>query len=254
MNSPKHIIDGAGLWEGRLFKFAELPSTNRWALDYIEMLRNGDVVWCNRQTAGRGRLNRTWMSPDDRGLTLSVVIIDFDRDMIPLLGQMAALAIRNVLKKYNIEASLKWPNDVLVDGKKISGILAEFDSDRNAVVLGIGLNVNLDEKDVGHYNPPVTSMRLERRMPLGIDDVRKHLLEEMEEIIDHAVRSGSAFIINTWLEHDWLKDASVDIRSHKDAVRGKYNGLDEKGRICIIDERGSEAVFWAGDVEKIHVI
>ena len=254
MNSPKYTIDGAGLWGGRLFKFAELPSTSRWAMDHIEMMRNGDVVWCSRQTAGRGRLKRAWFSPDDRGLTLSIVISDFDQELIPLLGQVAALAIRNALIKYDIEASLKWPNDVLVEGKKISGILAELDSNRNAVVLGIGLNVNLDEGDVGHFDCPVTSMRMERGMALVIDDIRKHLLGKIEEAIDNAVKNGPTVIIHTWLKYDWLKDASVDIRIHKETVRGKYNGLDEKGRICIIDERGCEAVFWAGDVEKIHVV
>ena len=254
MKSPKYTIDGAGLWGGRLFQFDELPSTNRWARDHLDILMNGDVVWCSIQTAGRGRLNRTWLSPEDRGLTLSVVIIGFDTGMAPLLGQMEALAVRNALTRYDIEATLKWPNDVLVDGKKIAGILAEFDSNRNAVVLGIGLNVNLDENDIDHFNQPVTSMRMEKGNPFNIDDARKHLLEETQITISNAIQKGTRFVIDAWSKYDWLKDASVNILNHDDTVRGKYHGLDEKGRICIIDECGRAASFWAGDVEKIHVV
>lgn len=254
MNSLKYTIEGAGLWKGRLFQFDELPSTNRWARDHLDILMNGDVVWCKRQTAGRGRLNRTWLSPGDRGLALSVVIIGFDPEMAPLLGQMAALAIRNVLVEYGIEAYLKWPNDILVNGKKIAGILAETDFARSAVVLGIGLNVNMNENDLGFFDRPVTSMRIEKGNPFNIKDVRKHLLEETEKTIGEAVQKGSRFIIDAWSKYDWLKDTWVGIRSFQETVQGKYNGLDEQGRIRIIDERGRAASFWAGDVEKIQSV
>ena len=234
--------------------FDALASTNKWALNHLGTCRHGDVVWAIRQTGGRGRLDRTWLSPDDRGLTLSIVLIHPHQEMIPILGQAAALAVWNTLHRFDMRGELKWPNDVLVGGKKIAGVLAEVDFNRNALALGIGLNVNLNRDDLASasFDHPTTSMRLEKNTLFAMDDVRGYLIDEIEKILDEADQSGVPYIIDHWEEHDWLLGHAVRVCSLEETFCGECLGLDGRGRLRIIDDKGREITFWSGDVERIE--
>jgi len=237
-----------------LLVFDALASTNKWALSHLGTCQHGDVVWAVRQTHGRGRLDRPWLSPDDRGLTLSIVIIHPHQEMIPVLGQAVALAVVNTLHRFGISGELKWPNDILVGGKKIAGVLAEVDFDRNAVVLGIGLNVNLNRDDLASvsFNHPTTSMRLEKGARLAMDDVRDCLTREVEKTLDEAARSGVPYIIDQWAKYDWLQGHPVRVCCLEETFCGECLGLDGRGRLRVIDDKGREITFWAGDVERIE--
>jgi len=251
---PDQIVAGEGLWKGRLLKFDRLKSTNEWAMEHLDFCRNGDVVWAVRQTTGRGRLSRSWLAPDDRGLTLSVVMTGLKQDeTVPVLGQIAALAVRDTLEEYSIYGRLKWPNDVLVNGRKIAGILAEVDFDRNSVVLGIGVNVNMSEDDMesARLARSATSMLIEGGRAFDIDSVRECFISELERAVEYVVLDGTSHVADVWARYDWLAGCMVEIRGTMGTARGKYAGLDGRGRLRVIDGQGRERVFWAGDVEKI---
>ena len=254
---PLTILEEDGLWHGRLLKFETLSSTNNWAIENHQQCRHGDVVWAVRQTAGRGRMSRTWVSPEERGLTFSVILRNIQNpECIQLLGQAAALAVREALEKYEIQGLLKWPNDIIVHDKKIAGILSETAMNNRVIIVGVGLNVNMDQEDLRsatvHYS--ATSMHMETGKLFDPDSVRKCLFSNMESIFDTFIQGRISSLPAVWDQFDWLAGSYVEIRSANKKTMGMYAGIDGRGRIRIINQTGDEKVFWAGDVIKIRPI
>ena len=250
----QQAIAGEGLWGGWLRIFDELPSTNGWAMDHLDICLHGDVIWAHRQTEGRGRMGRTWISPGSQGLTLSIVLADWTQELMPVVGQITALAVWRMLKHYGIKAQLKWPNDVLTGGKKIAGILAEGDLKRGIIVVGIGLNVNLGQQDIaqGSFDKPTTSMKIEKGIDFDLYVVGKRLMAEAENAFDEAKKAGMPILLENWKQNDWLSGKKICISVPNRTIRGVYRGLDGRGRLCLMDEDGKGHVFWAGDVERIE--
>jgi BirA family biotin operon repressor/biotin-[acetyl-CoA-carboxylase] ligase len=169
------------------------------------------------------------------------------------IGQLAALAIRESLNVFGIAAGLKWPNDVLVNGKKIAGILAERDSDTGTVVLGVGLNVNITLADLrgAELDKVATSMLLEKESSFDIGDVRTQVISSLESEIMQAAESAS--LVDRWAEYDCLTGCIVTVSSGDHVICGRYLGVDAQGRLRLKEEEGSELALWSGDVEKLGV-
>jgi len=241
-----------GMRGGRLLRFNSLPSTNQWALENIHSCRHGDVVWAVRQTAGRGRFQRKWFTPKNTCLTISIIVKPQEPEdyNTSFMGQTAALAVRSTLEKLAIEALLKWPNDVLAGDRKIAGILAERDPRTKALVLGIGLNVNLKSEDLSGVSllQPVTSMAMERKRTFRPERICAQLLAELEVMLDLVARDGPGSLLDIWSRYDFLKGKPIEIRTHDGSAAGKYDGLDKDGRLRLIDDAGMKHIFWSGDV------
>ena len=252
IKSVHEEFENKGIWGGSLLRFNSLPSTNRWALENIASCGHGDVVWAVRQTAGRGRFQRKWFTPEDTCLTVSIIMKPQEPGdyVTSLMGQTAALAVRSTLEKFAVEALLKWPNDVLAGDRKIAGILAERDPPTKALVLGIGLNVNLKSKDLSGASlmQPVTSMAMERKRTFRPARVCAQLLTELEMMLDLVARKGPGSLLDIWRRYDFLKEKRIEIRTHDGSAAGKYDGLDKDGRLRLIDDADMEHIFWSGDV------
>lgn len=125
-----------------IYKFNELDSTNKYCLENYESLKHLDVVYALKQTSGRGRMGRSWESSDS--IAMSITLKD---NLVYDLGKVsfiAAASIYNILNKYVLNLSIKWPNDLLVKDQKICGILCQskIEDDVKCLVVGIGLNTN----------------------------------------------------------------------------------------------------------------
>lgn len=176
-----------GLWGGRVWRFDELPSTNTWAMEHVSALGHGDVVWAVSQTDGRGRMGRNWISSPGRCLTVSLVIDDPALARLGVnLGQIAACAVVDLLGLCGIKGSLKWPNDVLVDGGKIAGLLVERDAVSGFFVLGVGLNINLTsgELSAARLHRPATSMQVIAGREFDGEALLTPLLQCLERRLD----------------------------------------------------------------------
>ncbi len=248
---PDHIVPGEGLWGGRLFIFQELLSTNQWMSSNRHFYGNGDAVWALRQSAGRGRMSRRWLAAGDRGLTISF-FLTMQLPGSNRITLQAALAVRRMLSGFGIDSRLKWPNDVMVKSKKIAGIIAEGHKNPPAVVLGIGINVNLDEKNLKELGlGGASSMRLHAGIPFSMDEVRKSLQAELGRILREE-REVPEVWMHEWKKYDWLEGARIEIDNAGKCFTGDYRGVDPDGRLLVSGDGGCMQSFSAGSVEILQ--
>lgn len=160
----------------RVLYFPSLTSTNAYAKQHAQSLPDKTIIVADEQTAGRGRFDRKWVSAPG-GLYFSVLMKPTDVTNLPNLTQLMALCICQTVRKLGAEAILKWPNDVLVDGKKISGILSEVILRENtfyALVIGVGINA--EQENLSGVGQPAVSLR-----ELGIRLEKQELLQDVLE-------------------------------------------------------------------------
>jgi BirA family biotin operon repressor/biotin-[acetyl-CoA-carboxylase] ligase len=250
-NSDYTKKEKGGLWNADLLAFEAVSSTNEWALNNITSLKHGDIICTTNQTAGRGRFNRAWIAPPNCNLSLSA-IINHTHTTIPvtMLLPTTAITIRDALKEFKIDAALKWPNDVMVSGKKIAGILAEIAPENNFLVIGIGLNININIADLSKmdFPQPPTSMMAEKNIMFNIDTVRTTILQTLKKTIDTLYKTGIPYIAQRWQENDYLQDKTISIKNEKEIITGRYNGMKNNGQLEIIDQNGTSHSFWSGDI------
>ncbi len=245
------ILRGKGLWGKDLLLFSTLPSTNRWALRNTDMLRHGDVVQALEQTEGRGRNMRRWKSAAGQNLTCTLMMPVLSARKLPMTGQAAALAVCRTLRDSGIRACVKWPNDVLAERGKIAGILSEANLRAGFVAVGIGLNILMDGATLHSLGllSLATSMLLETGRHFELDEVREALIGHVQAVWEEMGKTG--LDMNEWKEHDALKGCMLEIQGTRGFVRGSYWGMDEMGRLVLLDGAGREHAFFSGDVKKV---
>ena len=246
-------IKNAGLWKSRLLEFDTLLSTNQWALENISSCRHGDVVLALNQTHGHGRFERLWHSPPGKCLTFSVILTPGNPDNIlfATASLAAAVATRGALHDLGVQARLKWPNDVVTDKGKIAGILCETEIESTSQIMGIGLNVDLDESDLPRHPllQPATSIVMETGRSLPPADVLSVVLGHLEHTLDKVSAEGMPFLLKHWNDHDALKGKTITLQpSDGEAIVGIYTGLGPDGRLQLQTDTGKEQSFWSGDI------
>ena len=203
----------------RIFKFDTLQSTNSYLKDHISEHINHDVVFTFNQTNGHGRTNRTWSSNKD-SLTFSILFKDeFLYENYQSLSLISAVAVFKVLQKRVPNLKIKWPNDLIINDKKICGILLEsrISSHMEGLILGIGININ-NESFPSNLN--ATSLYLETSKK---EDIKSILFEVLESILLHIdnLKSGKSDHINIINEYNYLylKNAYAVINDKKVLVK-----------------------------------
>jgi BirA family biotin operon repressor/biotin-[acetyl-CoA-carboxylase] ligase len=235
--------------------FEETGSTN----DIVEKLARdgvpeGVVVFAESQTQGRGRLGRSWFSPPRRGLWFSVLLRPKLRPQAATQFTVAAAtalarAIRQVTR---LEPQIKWPNDLLIRGRKVAGVLTELNAELDRVkylILGIGVDVNLTSAEL----PPellevATSLRIEAGHAIPRAELAAAILRELD--VDYARIRENRF---TELSDEWEKQCTtigrrVSIRIGERAFSGFVESLDEDGALLLRTEHGRLERIIGGDV------
>lgn len=163
MKKPQYIFKNKGIDGGHLYKFNHLTSTNDFIKTHSKDLSHGDVVWAINQTHGKGQLGRLWKSESFNSLTFSILIQkDEIKTILRNISQIAAIALCDLLKEYEINAQIKWPNDVLINKKKIAGFLAEvLTLPKTYLILGIGINLNNEYHFLKSIDKISTSVKME---------------------------------------------------------------------------------------------
>jgi BirA family biotin operon repressor/biotin-[acetyl-CoA-carboxylase] ligase len=248
----------AGARFGRDIRYFEsVTSTNTVARQLaIDGAGEGTVVIAEAQSQGRGRLGRVWASPPYRNLYLSLIL----RPPLPVasapqVGLVAGLVVAETAREWAAAVAVKWPNDVLVDGRKAAGILTEMEAANGSVrfiVLGIGVNLNSAPED---FPPELRdkAIGLCSAANAPVDRVRftACLLSQLEQRYDLFLREGFAVIRPLWESFSCLTGRYVQIECGEEQCTGVVSGLDGDGALRLRRPGGQEARVIAGDVTVI---
>ena len=242
-------------WIGKEIVRKEITgSTN---LDIRELAirgaKEGTVVCADVQTAGRGRRGRTWVSEKGESLLFSLLLRpDILPDKASQITLLMALAVTKVIReRYDLIAGIKWPNDIVINGKKICGILTELypDTDgRYFVIVGCGINVG--QKDIpDELQEMATSVALESSSVIVTEELLAEILSEFEQYYDKFLQSETLEAF-TDEYNEWLisHDKEVRVLDPKGEFAGISKGINAKGELLVQLADGSIKEVYAGEV------
>lgn len=174
--------------------FDELNSTSIYSHEHLSELKDFDVVSCDLQTAGHGQFERVWFSSKNNGgnIYISIILKPNDITYLNELTRYVALRAADTLKRYNLNPTFKYPNDILINGKKIAGFLAESEflgSTLKGVIVGCGINLNLNEEEIKNIDQPATSIYLET-------GVRVDKKEFLDNLMSDFIKQYNDFLTN----------------------------------------------------------
>jgi BirA family biotin operon repressor/biotin-[acetyl-CoA-carboxylase] ligase len=246
-------------WIGKkIHLFETVDSTNTKAYEFaLQGAREGEVVVAESQKKGRGRLGREWFSPPFSNLYLSVIL----RPKIPphqasLITLMAAVATAEALRKFSgLDPRIKWPNDVLLNDRKVAGLLNEIHSEADRihfVILGIGINLNMDASMVSkEIRSRATSLKIETGQTISRKAFLKTLLEELETWYEVFLEEGGTIILKAWRDRARIQGKQVNVTSFGETLRGVAIDVDSDGALILETETGERKRVVAGDVEYL---
>ena len=234
---------------------AETISTNTDALRLgREGAHEATVVIAESQSGGRGRLGRSWVSVPGLNLHMSVLLRPaIAPGAAPQLGLLAGVAVAAVLEGEGLEPRIKWPNDVLLAGRKVCGILTEIEAETDRVafiVVGIGLNLNSTTRDLpAELRGSATSMRMVTGAKVDRARLAARLLDELMARYEDYVRAGFARTARDWRSRSALGGRTVQVAAPGADTRGTCLGIDSDGALLVKDEgTGETRRIVAGDV------
>ncbi len=244
------------LFGKRIFHFFKTDSTNRVALELGHAgEREGAVVLAEEQTAGRGRVGRAWHSERAAGIYVTLLLRPkLAPVQAPLLTMMAGLSAHAAVEALTgLTVDLKWPNDLVVRGKKAGGILTEMHAEPGQVrfvIVGIGLNVN-QEKFPGELASTATSLRLETGKPQSRMEILVRLLREFENDYNRLQREGVASVVGRFeAVSSYAKGKRVRVTNGMESYVGTTAGLGPEGLLQVTRDDGRLTTVIAGDVAE----
>lgn len=240
----------------KLHWVAEVDSTNRWAIDQAEQGEPA-FTWfvADRQTQGRGRLGRAWLSPPGRNLYASVILRpSLASTEAPTVGLAMALAAVRALKACGANPQIKWPNDLQVAGKKVAGILCEARFEPAAapqsiacIVAGFGINVAMKP---GEF-PPELSSTATSLHAVGVATNREQVFAELasavEAVMEQLAAVGFISLCDEWNAASALTGRFIEVLFGNESRQGTVLGIDRSGRLLLLTSSGLEPIV-AGDV------
>jgi BirA family biotin operon repressor/biotin-[acetyl-CoA-carboxylase] ligase len=257
--SPRAIKNhlGTQIIGREIHVFAELDSTNSEAYRMAREGRGeGEVVVADRQLRGRGRLGRRWLSPPGANLYVSIIlrppILVKDAPLITLMAAVATAKATKVIS--GLQPQIKWPNDLLINNKKVAGLLNELRGKAGKVefvILGIGINVNMTLGMVpGAMRSTVTSLREELGYDISRVEFLSGLLRELEGEYHTFLTGKPGRLLRQWEEFSQMVGRFVEMRSFNEVIRGRVKGIDSNGSLVLFAPDGSEKRVIAGDISQ----
>ena len=190
------------------------------------------IIITDNQTNGRGRRNNHWYSEKNKSLSFSIAFVD-DKKNSNLIFLKSAIAICNAINQItNIDARTKWPNDILINRKKVSGILIETKKikAKKIINIGIGLNVNMDLHNVPeNLKNKITSLKIETSTEIS----RENILSEIIKSINENLYKNNISIINQWMKYCTHNSQNILIHDNNQYKKGEFMGIDTHGRALI---------------------
>lgn len=250
----------AGLSLGEIRYFDTIDSTNNYAVEWAsDGAPDAALVIADEQTAGRGRGNRNWFTPPGAALAFSLILrpeLPELRGHITRITGLGALGVSRALRRiYDLPAEIKWPNDVIIRGRKVCGILAEaaWVGDKlSAVILGIGINVASTsvppDNWPGHHERPFVAGSIEGALGKPVDRI-PFLCTILAEMLELLPRLAEPNFIQAWREKlaflgDWVQVIASETEVHE----GQVTGLSEDGSLMLRLRSGEQITLQVGEI------
>lgn len=235
-----------------------VDSTNKYAKENLANIADKTLIYANCQTAGRGRLNRKWNSNSGDNLYASIVLKPSKelKEIYSNLTQYLSLVLAEVIEEYfsseaNIYPQIKWPNDVRINGKKISGILAESIIEKNelqGIILGFGVNLNCKKEDLEKIDQPATSLNIETSMEIDRDLFIKKVIDKFCLRYNKFIEEGFLLIREDYKKRAEFLNKAVAVRIFDNEITGIAKDITESGALKLVDKNNIEHVLLIGDI------
>ncbi|MDG2502498.1 MAG: bifunctional biotin--[acetyl-CoA-carboxylase] ligase/biotin operon repressor BirA [Porticoccaceae bacterium] len=231
--------------------FQTLDSTNKYVGERADY--STSVVFAERQTSGRGRRGKTWVSPFAANIYMSI-LWDFEQGAQALEGLSlgVGVAVRRALVELGLDnVSLKWPNDIYVAGKKLGGILLEMLGDpagQCSVIIGVGINVSMPETTAADIDQPWTDLRAESKEPISRNKLAAVLVDKIFTLLADFETVGFAQYRDEWQAADAFKGQQGTISTPRDSISGTVVGVDNSGAVQLRLSSGEVQSFIGGEL------
>ncbi len=254
----QHIFKGDIIGKEILF-YESTSSTNETAFEIGREREDpeGIVVIADTQTCGKGRMGRNWISPPGVNLYFTVLL----RPHLPLeeiqfITFATAVAVTTVIREETgLQAGIKWPNDILINGKKAGGILVEMKSSRERMgilAVGIGINVNMSLNSLPEeIRTDTTSLNIEKREDIDRVTLLGKILTELEKGYKNLLKGNKGALITEWLRLNSTIGNSVKVRMQDRTISGTAEGIGDRGELIVRLSSGKTESVIAGDVTII---
>ncbi len=236
----------------KIYTFDTIDSTNNCSKVLAEVgASEGIVVIAEEQTAGKGRLGRTWQANAGENLTFSLLLRPrVSPDALNLLPLYVAVAVSEAIERAsNLKVECKWPNDLLVNNKKIGGILLEGSVKENIVehvVIGLGINVNQTQFSPD-FKTKATSLRLESRQQIDRIKLFREIIASLESQYKDFSKSAFRSIIPLWEKRSTMMNKPILVSQSGNVFSGTVKGLSPEGGL-LLEADGTTKTLFAGDV------
>lgn len=236
-----------------IYYYDSIDSTNIIAKEIAVSSKEGTIVVGEEQLAGKGRMGREWISPKWKGIYMSIILKpDMEPMKAPRISLIGAAAVNKALLNLGIKSLTKWPNDILINGKKISGILTEISGELNMIdylIMGIGVNVNLDKNQIPkELKEKATSINIEEGKSINRKVLMANILNELEDLyIDFKENGDISKSVEICRENSVLIGKEVNILRGKESRKGIALDINKDGELVVEFETGIENIF-SGEV------
>jgi len=250
------IIGRAGSFGSKRYSYRVVGSTNDVAAELARAgAPEGTLVTAETQTMGQGRLDRVWQSPEGKGLWFSLILRPaVETACASQVTLMAAVALTEAINSFTgLRSGIKWPNDLLINGKKFCGILTEMrtsqEGDIDYIILGIGLNVNLDENDFNReLRPTATSLSMELGRSVDRLALLQRILFCLEVWHERWQREGFYTVRKAWKKRNVTLGRQVHVNSIDEEYDGRAIDIAPDGSLLVLNRTGQLQTLNAGEV------
>jgi len=243
-------------WLGKTIVHREIIDSTQFLAHQLarEGAAHGTVIIADEQTKGKGRMNRAWHSAPGHGIWMSIILRP---QLLPYLATQLTLLTATVLadviaEHIELRPQIKWPNDILINGKKTVGILTEMQSEQDQiqyVVIGMGINVNQPTNELPNdISYKATSLNVESGKEWDIKEVIQYILQTFEKSYESYIENGFPEVKKKWESYGFKIGEMIDIKTMQNAWRSEFLGIAEDGALLATDPDGNETKLYSAEI------
>ena len=231
-----------------------VDSTNKYAKERVNKIADQTVIYTYNQTAGRGRLERKWNYMGKDNIYASIVLKPSCemREVYSNLTQLLCVVLAEIIEEYSIyPPKIKWPNDIRINGKKISGILAEGVNNGQrleGIILGFGVNLNVSQEIIDQIDQPATSLNLEAGKFIDKDDFLKKVIDKFCLYYNRFIEEGFLLIREDYMKRAEFLNKEVAVKVFDKTYVGKAVDVTKNGALTLVDRNNKEQILYIGDI------